>query len=110
MRMPMDFTITGEFVYLRFHGLENGAAHDYTKDELKPWAEQLLTAAEKGKPAFVYFNNDWNTRAPNNARMLMDMVGDAAVEPFESFVQSKPRFVIPDQKAPAKRRHHLLAA
>jgi uncharacterized protein YecE (DUF72 family) len=104
MRMPMDFTITGDFVYLRFHGLEHGAAHDYTKDELTPWAEQLRAAAQKGKPCFVYFNNDWNTRAPLNARMLMDMVGDAAVEPFARHFDSKPRFEIPAKKLPGKRR------
>jgi uncharacterized protein YecE (DUF72 family) len=84
LRMPMNFTITGDFIYLRFHGLENGAAHDYTKEELQPWADHLRAAASNGHAAFVYFNNDWNTRAPNNARMLMDMVGDAAVEPVAS--------------------------
>jgi len=103
LRMPTDFTLTGDFVYLRFHGLEKGAAHDYTKDELKPWADQLLAAAQDNKPCFVYFNNDWNTRAPLNARMLMDMVGGAAVEPFEHFVESEPRFEVPDLK-PNKRR------
>jgi uncharacterized protein YecE (DUF72 family) len=108
MRMPMDFTTTGDFVYLRFHGLENGAAHDYTRDQLKPWAEQLSAAAKNGKPCFVYFNNDWNTRAPLNARMLMDMVGDAAVEPFERYIESKPRFEVPDVK-PKKRRQVVAA-
>jgi hypothetical protein len=36
--------------------------------------------------------------------MLMDMVGDAAVEPFERFVESKPRFEVPDAKPRRKRR------
>ncbi len=37
--MPMNLSITTDFVYIRFHGLEGGAAHDYTRKELKPWAE-----------------------------------------------------------------------
>ena len=81
-RMPMDLTLTANFVYLRFHGLEHGAAHDYTIKELEPWAEQLVNCAKERKPAFVYFNNDWNTRAPLNAKTLMEMVGGFAVQPF----------------------------
>ncbi|MDB6026215.1 MAG: hypothetical protein JWM68_2438 [Verrucomicrobiales bacterium] len=81
-RMPVDFTITADFVYLRFHGLANGAAHDYSEEELKPWAERLIGAAEQGKPCFVYFNNDWNTRAPSNAKTLMELVGNLAVAAF----------------------------
>src|SRR5947208_980115 len=30
LAMPMDLTVTADTVYIRFHGLENGAAHDYT--------------------------------------------------------------------------------
>lgn len=80
--MPGNFTVTADFIYLRFHGLQNGAAHDYTKAELNPWAEQLVKNARGGKSAFVYFNNDWNTRAPLNAKTLMEMVGDFALQPF----------------------------
>jgi uncharacterized protein YecE (DUF72 family) len=84
LRMPMDFAVTADFIYVRFHGLEHGAAHDYTEADLKPWAVQLRKVAKSGKPSFVYFNNDLNTRAPLNARMLMRMVGRHAIEPFET--------------------------
>jgi uncharacterized protein YecE (DUF72 family) len=65
---------------MRFHGLEHGAAHDYTRDELQPWAVELMKGASAGKPAYVYFNNDWNARAPLNARLLMEMTGRYAVQ------------------------------
>src|ERR1051325_4374347 len=39
LAMPMNLTVTSGIVYLRFHGLEGGAAHDYTLSELEPWAE-----------------------------------------------------------------------
>jgi uncharacterized protein YecE (DUF72 family) len=84
LRMPQDFTITSDFVYLRFHGLEGGAYHDYTTEELEPWAKQLRRAAERGLPCYVYFNNDLNTRAPLNAEALMKMVGKDAVPAFDA--------------------------
>ena len=72
-RMPTDFTTTTDFVYIRFHGLEGGAAHDYTREELEPWAEHCQSALHEGKTVYAYFNNDWNCRAPENARALMEM-------------------------------------
>jgi uncharacterized protein YecE (DUF72 family) len=82
LRMPQDFTVTADFVYLRFHGLRDGAYHDYTTDELAPWAKQLRLAARRGLPCYVYFNNDLNTRAPLNAEALMAMLGQHAVPPL----------------------------
>jgi uncharacterized protein YecE (DUF72 family) len=79
--MPMHFETTADFVYLRFHGLSGGSAHDYTDRELEPWAEHLRRSARRGLIAFAYFNNDVNTRAPLNALRLMDMVGKYAARP-----------------------------
>jgi uncharacterized protein YecE (DUF72 family) len=78
LAMPMDFEITSNFVYVRFHGLSGGSAHDYTDLELEPWAEHLKRCARQGLTGFVYFNNDVNTRAPRNALQLMEMVGKPA--------------------------------
>lgn len=77
LHMPMKLTVTADFVYIRFHGLENGAAHDYTRTELEPWAAHIRKQARSGKTVYAYFNNDWNVRAPANARMLIEMVGAA---------------------------------
>ncbi|MDB6031459.1 MAG: hypothetical protein JWM16_1797 [Verrucomicrobiales bacterium] len=76
LRMPLNLTVTGHFIYLRFHGLEGGAAHDYSRAELQPWANHCREALRNGLRVFAYFNNDINTRAPDNARMFIDMVGD----------------------------------
>jgi uncharacterized protein YecE (DUF72 family) len=79
--MPMNLSVTTEFIYIRFHGLEGGAAHDYTTHELEPWADFISTEASKGRTIYAYFNNDINVRAPENAKMLMEMIGDHAVQP-----------------------------
>ena len=73
MRMPMDFTVTTDFIYIRFHGLQGGAAHDYTREELDPWAEHCQAALRQNKTVYAYFNNDWNCRAPENAKTLSEM-------------------------------------
>jgi uncharacterized protein YecE (DUF72 family) len=72
--MPMDLTVTSKTVYIRFHGLEGGAAHDYTRMELKPWAEHIRSQVGAGKTIFAYFNNDANVRAPANAKSLLELV------------------------------------
>jgi uncharacterized protein YecE (DUF72 family) len=78
--MPMNLTVTSRLVYIRFHGLTGGAAHDYTHEELRPWAEHIREQARLGRKVFAYFNNDANVRAPGNAKMLMRMTGEAGEE------------------------------
>ncbi|MFQ5929403.1 MAG: DUF72 domain-containing protein [Acidobacteriota bacterium] len=74
LKMPVDFAVTADFIYFRFHGLEGGYAHDYSSRELQPWADQIQRAKDKKIDAYVYFNNDSNTRAPKNARDLMKLI------------------------------------
>lgn len=78
--MPMNLTVTSDIVYIRFHGLEGGFAHDYTRAELEPWAKFCREQAGDGKTVYAYFNNDVNVRAPENAKMLIEMAGEAAVK------------------------------
>ena len=77
--MPMNLTVTSDVIYIRFHGLEGGAAHDYTRAELTPWADYICEQADARRTLYIYFNNDINVRAPDNARMLMEMIGANAV-------------------------------
>jgi uncharacterized protein YecE (DUF72 family) len=75
MRMPLNFSVTADFIYIRFHGLSGGPRHDYTGQELEPWAKHIQEQAAVGRKVFVYFNNDLNVRAPKNAEMLTKMCG-----------------------------------
>jgi uncharacterized protein YecE (DUF72 family) len=61
-------------IYVRFHGLSAGYAHDYTHAELKPWAEALRAAAAEGRSGFAFFNNDGEARAPSDAAQLRTML------------------------------------
>jgi uncharacterized protein YecE (DUF72 family) len=74
LRMPMNLTVTSDIVYIRFHGLKDGARHDYTRKELRPWAEHCRRCLAEGKSVYAYFNNDLNTRAPLNAQLFSAMI------------------------------------
>ncbi len=78
--IPPDRTVTADFVYVRFHGLEGGYGHDYDSSELEPWARFLRAVGEEGRDGFVYFNNDARARAPKNALELTDSLGDVALD------------------------------
>lgn len=72
--MPINLTVTSDLAYIRFHGLEGGFAHDYSREELAPWADHLIRQRAEGRTVCAYFNNDGNVRAPGNALTLMEMV------------------------------------
>jgi len=80
--MPFNLSVTTDLVYIRFHGLAGGASHDYSRAELQPWAEHIRGNAHAGRIVYAYFNNDLNVRAPANAKLLAEMTGECAVEPF----------------------------
>lgn len=83
LRMPASFAVTADFIYLRFHGLAGGPHHDYTENELDPWAKHIRDHAAAGKNVYAYFNNDLNVRAPHNAKLLMEMCGSCVVRATE---------------------------
>ncbi len=82
-QMPDAHPVTADFVYLRLHGLAEDEGqryrHDYSSDELEPWAECLRSAGADGLDAWVYFNNDHQANAPRNAEALIELLGDAAL-------------------------------
>ncbi|HYC53585.1 MAG TPA: DUF72 domain-containing protein [Candidatus Binatia bacterium] len=76
--MPADQRVTADFVYVRFHGLEGGPAHDYTREQLRPWAMHCRRCLRRGIRVHAYFNNDVNTRAPANAETFRSMIAATA--------------------------------
>ena len=91
LNMPMNLTVTSDLVYIRFHGLKGGFAHDYTREELAPWARFCSEQSREGRTVYAYFNNDVNVRAPENARMLMEMSGSNVCRASGKVPLSMPR-------------------
>jgi uncharacterized protein YecE (DUF72 family) len=64
-----EHVVTGRRAYVRFHGLTGGYAHDYTDDELTPWARFVAATPA----ALVYFNNDARGLAVKNGRRFIEL-------------------------------------
>lgn len=74
--------------YIRFHGrnkkawygTDSTARYDYlySEAELEEWAPKILSMAEKTKKLFIFFNNHARAQAPNNARMLINLLNRKA--------------------------------
>jgi uncharacterized protein YecE (DUF72 family) len=72
-RSPADATPwldRARWSYLRLHN-GGGARGSYTTRELRRWAERI---AESSGDVYVYFNNDWEGFAVENARTLAHLV------------------------------------
>lgn len=60
----------GGFVYVRFHGPGRLYASDYSKTELKRWAQKIKRFLSQEKDVYVYFNNDFSGFALQDARIF----------------------------------------
>ncbi len=67
-RWPTDFVKTTDFIYVRFHGKPKLFASKYSEEELKYFANKLRKL--KPKILFIYFNNDFEGYAVENALFM----------------------------------------
>lgn len=71
---PDDEPVTADFVYLRLHGPGEMCASSYTSKELEVWAPRIHDWLNSGRDVYVFFNNDANGYAVENARLLKEAV------------------------------------
>ena len=71
--MP-DFTcppvITGDIAYVRFHGSTSLYSSCYSDNELSQWAEKIIQLKKRANIVHIYFNNDTEAFAVQNATTL----------------------------------------
>ena len=72
-RWPTHIAVTGDLVYLRFHGPERLYASNYSDDVLREWAERIEAWRGEGRDVFAYFNNDEQGFAVKNALRLREL-------------------------------------
>lgn len=65
--------VTADFVYFRFHGMSKSSA-DYSKQRLRKESEIIGGFLEEGLDVYVYFNNDTEGFAIENARTLKQLL------------------------------------
>ncbi len=66
-RYPYREEVTADFAYIRLHGSTQLYASNYNDQELHEWAEKII---RWGRPAYCYFDNDFNAYAVYNAMTL----------------------------------------
>ncbi len=66
--------VTSNTVYLRFHGPSGYYRGKYDRVFLASWAAKIRGWAREGKEIFVYFNNDQNAFAVQDALLLKRLV------------------------------------
>ncbi len=67
--------VTGRLAYVRFHGPARAYQGSYSERDLATWADRLRGFLRRGRPAYVYFNNDAHGYAVRNALRLREMLG-----------------------------------
>ncbi|MGF1550363.1 MAG: DUF72 domain-containing protein [Sphingomonadaceae bacterium] len=65
---------TGKAAYLRFHGADGKYRGRYGEDGLGEWADWLREQAKEKRKAWVYFNNDIDAHAIEDAQTLKEML------------------------------------
>lgn len=71
-RLPDELVKTADDVYVRLHGPERWYRHHYSKEELSKWAERINLSG--AKRAWIYFNNDDEAHAPENAKTMQRLL------------------------------------
>jgi uncharacterized protein YecE (DUF72 family) len=81
---PMWKQVTTDIVYIRLHGHSLTYASSYNHQELALWAEQIDNWLSVNKQVFVYFDNDAECAAPNNALELKSLLTFRSGQNFET--------------------------
>lgn len=66
--------ITADFSYLRLHGPGEKYQGNYSDSDLKEWASRIRTWRRTLKAVYVYFDNDQNGYAVENALRLQNLI------------------------------------
>ena len=72
--MEVPRLAVGPAAYVRFHGGEGKYWGRYSDEHLLPWAEWLVEQKRQGKNSWVYFNNDIEGHAIQDAMTLRAML------------------------------------
>jgi uncharacterized protein YecE (DUF72 family) len=69
-----SYEATADWRFIRFHYGARGRAGNYSATEIAEWAERIKDWRRRER-VYVYYNNDWNSYAPANAKVLMKRLG-----------------------------------
>lgn len=76
---PRWDVVISNLAYVRLHGHEKAYHSMYGEDGLRPWEARIDTWLAGGNDVHVYFDNDAEGAAPQDARLLQAMVAQRDV-------------------------------
>jgi uncharacterized protein YecE (DUF72 family) len=65
--------VTGDIIYVRFHGTTGRYSGCYSKTQLRNWAKWLKEQSRNVRSIYVYFNNDACAYAVRNAKEMKEL-------------------------------------
>ncbi|OGN96393.1 MAG: hypothetical protein A2Z77_09585 [Chloroflexi bacterium RBG_13_51_36] len=65
---------TSDFAYVRFHGSEGLYSSCYSTEELSRWAQKIARLGQSVEATYIYFNNDAQAFAVENAMTLRSLL------------------------------------
>lgn len=65
-----DLPVTADFVYIQRHGPGGNYALSYSAEQIKEDSNKIKDFLKKGKDVYIFYNNDANAYAPQNAMEL----------------------------------------
>ncbi len=71
--LPAEEEITADFIYVRMHGPGDLYGSKYTTRQLKKLADKIRLWKRQVKDIYIYFNNDTNGYAVDNAKKLIEL-------------------------------------
>lgn len=72
--LPEETVATTDTGYIRFHGKNNWYDYHYSREELKEWSDRLKDMSVRR--IYLYFNNDAQAYAPENAQQMREELGE----------------------------------
>ncbi|HET6868380.1 MAG TPA: DUF72 domain-containing protein [Solirubrobacteraceae bacterium] len=66
---------TADWRFVRFHYGARGRAGNYSASEIETWARRIAQWRRR-ESVYAYYNNDWNSFAPANAKLLLRGLGE----------------------------------
>jgi uncharacterized protein YecE (DUF72 family) len=75
--LPSPRLAIGQAAYVRLHGSEGKYWGRYADEQLLDWADWLVDQTRAGRDAWIYFNNDIDAHAIQDALTLKAMIAQA---------------------------------
>lgn len=79
-RYPYVVRTTADFSYMRFHGPEHMFLGKYSDEELTQWRDEILKFPPSLRRIYIYFNNDLEANAVENADTLVSLFPESPIQ------------------------------